>query len=378
MSLFTNKKILITGHTGFKGSWLTLWLNSLGASICGVSLPDTCSCRDAQNFNHFYELGLSNSILDKRGDIRDRDFLANVFLEFKPEIVFHLAAQALVFDSYENPTKTFETNILGTVNVLEAIRKTPSVKTAVLITSDKCYRNDEQVFGYRETDYLGGHDPYSASKSCAEIVAHSYFDSFIGDNGPACVTVRAGNVIGGGDWASNRIVPDCYRAWCNHKSVQIRNPNATRPWQLVLEPLSGYLMLAALLHKNSFKGPNSHKLRNEAYNFGPPSSTCNTVEEVVNHLQSHWTDFSYLIDDKTYSNAKECNLLKLCCDKALAYLNWEATLNFEETMEFTALWYKSFSNCKGEPSKVRDLSLGQLQKYKEIASLRKKAWVGMF
>lgn len=372
-NIFKNKKILITGHTGFKGSWLTLWLNQLGANICGISLPS-----DDNELSHYNELGLKDLILDKRGDIRDANFVNSVFEEFQPEIVFHLAAQALVFDSYDDPVKTYTTNVIGTMNILEAIRKVKSIKSAVLITSDKCYRNDEQVFGYKETDYLGGHDPYSASKSCAEIVAHSYFDSFIGDEGPACVTVRAGNVIGGGDWAANRIVPDCEKAWTQGKAVDIRSPYSTRPWQLVLEPLSGYLLTAALLCKDSFKGPNNHKLRNEAYNFGPPSSVCNTVEQVVQHLQQYWDGFNYQITPQK-SMAKECNLLKLCCDKALAYMGLEANLTFNETMEFTATWYRDFEHgARGNPELVRALSLSQIQKYVELAKSRNRVWTEFF
>lgn len=367
---FKNKKILITGHTGFKGTWLTLWLLSLGADICGISLPN----KNEDEKSHYNALCLKDKIQDIRGDIRDLTFVKGVFNDFKPEIIFHLAAQALVIDSYNDPINTYTTNVIGTMNILEAIRVTPSIKVAVLITSDKCYRNDEIVYGYRETDHLGGHDPYSASKSCAEIVAHSYFDSFITNDGPACVTVRAGNVIGGGDWSANRIVPDCEKAWCNGKSVSIRSPYATRPWQLVLEPLSGYLHLAQLLYENSFKGPNNHVLRNEAYNFGPPSSVCNTVEEVVQNLQKYWDNFSYKIEIKD-SIAKECNLLKLCCDKALAYLGWEANLSFEETMRFTATWYKEFeTSCNNDPSKVFALSLRQIQEYTELAKQRNRVW----
>lgn len=366
---FKNKKVLITGHTGFKGTWLTLWLLSLGAKICGISLESKNNEK-----SHFNELKLSEKIIDIRGDIRDLSLLKSTMDKFQPEFVFHLAAQALVIDSYNDPTNTYTTNVIGTMNVMEAIRSCPSVKVAVLITSDKCYRNDEVVYGYRETDYLCGHDPYSASKSCAEIVAHSYFDSFIGDKGPACVTVRAGNVIGGGDWSANRIVPDCVKAWCKNESVAIRSPYATRPWQLVLEPLSGYLHLAQLLYINSYCGPNNHVLRNEAYNFGPPSSVCNTVEEVVQHLQKNWENFDYKITTQN-TNAKECNLLKLCCDKALAYLGWEANLTFDETMNFTANWYKDFEqNCKGDCNKVFDLSIGQIRKYTEIAKQRNRIW----
>lgn len=329
---------------------------------------------DKNEITHFNELELSKTIRDERGDIRNFEFVKNIFSDFQPEIVFHLAAQALVFESYKTPIDTFNTNVIGTLNVLEAIRNTSSIKSAVIITSDKCYRNDEQVWGYKETDFLGGHDPYSASKSCAEIVSHSYFDSFIGDKGPACCTVRAGNVIGGGDWAKDRIIPDCERAWQKGEAALIRSPYATRPWQLVLEPLSGYLMLAECLYKDSFKGPNGHKLRNEAFNFGPSASVCNTVEEVVQHLQKYWVNFNYKIDANS-SSVKECNLLKLCCDKALAYLNWEANLTFKETMDFTANWYKKFeTHCKGNPDKVRELSLKQIQKYTKIAQQRKRAW----
>lgn len=368
---FKNKKVLITGHTGFKGSWLALWLKHLGANVCGYSSEDPISTP-----SHFDLMNLKDEILDVRGNVLDREKLNNTFTEFQPEVVFHLAAQALVRKSYNDPINTFETNAIGTMNILEAIRKTPSVKVAVMITSDKCYRNDEQVWGYKETDYLGGHDPYSASKSCAEIIAHSYFDSFFTYEGaPACVTVRAGNVIGGGDWAEDRIIPDCERAWETNQSVTIRSPNATRPWQLVLEPLSGYLHLADTLLKNPNKTYAGLPLNREAYNFGPSASVCNTVEEVTQHLKQYWDGFNYTVDENTAGQAKECNLLKLCCDKALAYLGWEANLNFEETMEFTALWYKQYNKeCTGDSQKVKELSLSQIKRYEDLAKERKRVW----
>ena len=232
--VYAGRRVLVTGHTGFKGSWLTAWLLGLGAEVAGFS--DGVPTSPA----HFDVIGLADRIRDYRGDVRDRKALVAVMQEFQPEIVFHLAAQALVRASYEDPAATFEINAMGTLNILEAVRVTPSVQAVVSITSDKAYRNDEWVWGYRETDHLGGYDPYSASKGCAEIIAHSYFKSFFsGEGTPSCATTRAGNVIGGGDWAADRIVPDCARAWSAGKPVEIRSPYATRPWQHVLEPLSG-------------------------------------------------------------------------------------------------------------------------------------------
>lgn len=259
--------------------------------------------------------------------------------EFKPEIVFHLAAQALVRASYDNPADTIEVNAMGTLNVLEAVRVTPSVEAVVSITSDKAYRNDEWVWGYRETDHLGGYDPYSASKGCAEIIAHSYFKSFFGDpvNAPYCATTRAGNVIGGGDWAADRIVPDCARAWSEGREVEIRSPHATRPWQHVLEPLSGYLWLGAKLfaaHRDAVKagkGDGCHegfRLDGEAFNFGPSSDASHTVADVVQSLESQWSGFGSKMDLAGQAGMKECTLLKLCCDKALACLNWRCHAGF--------------------------------------------------
>ncbi|MCR4667065.1 MAG: CDP-glucose 4,6-dehydratase [Desulfovibrio sp.] len=362
---FKGKRVFITGHTGFKGSWLAAWLVQLGADVTGYSLDVPT------NPSHFVAMDLASHIRDERGDIRDRDRMVKVMSEVNPDIVFHLAAQALVRRSYEDPVTTFESNMIGTLNVLEGIRKCPQVAAAVLITSDKCYRNDEQVFGYRETDHLGGHDPYSASKGCAEIIAHSYFKSFFGD-GPACATVRAGNVIGGGDWALDRIVPDCARAWAEGRAVEIRSPKATRPWQLVLEPLSGYLLLCArLLDPRGCPFP----LAGEAFNFGPAADVHATVEEVVKALAYHWPGFKSNMDPNGTRGMKECTLLKLCCDKALAALDWKATLTFEETIRYTAEWYHRFYRGEGTATSILDFTLGQINAYTNAAELRGQVWV---
>ncbi len=243
-NVYNGRNVFITGHTGFKGSWLSSWLLNMGARVTGFSrdIPSQPS--------NFEALNLADKITDIRGDVRDLGHLSQIMQDSQPEVIFHLAAQALVRTSYEDPVNTMETNMLGVMNILEAARKLPSIKAIVIITSDKCYRNEEWIWGYRETDRLGGSDPYSASKGCAEIIAHSYFDSFYRE-GAACATARAGNVIGGGDWARDRIIPDCARAWADKRAVEIRNPSATRPWQHVLEPLSGYLVLGQKLLETS-------------------------------------------------------------------------------------------------------------------------------
>ena len=341
---YQGRRVFVTGHTGFKGSWLAAWLTQLGATVAGFS-----------------------------DDIRDRQGMVDAVRRFKPEVVFHLAAQALVRKSYEDPAGTFEANMLGTMNVLEAVRACPSVRAVVMITSDKCYRNDEWVWGYRETDHLGGADPYSASKGCAEIIAHSYFQSFFKE-GPACATVRAGNVIGGGDWALDRIVPDCARAWAEGRAVQIRSPWATRPWQLVLEPLSGYLWLGARLLDN---GNAPFDPRGQAYNFGPAADVNNTVAEVVEALARHWPGFESQMDAAGQAGMKECTLLKLCCDKALAHLSWKATLSFDETIRYTAEWYHRFYRGRdgATPPDMLDFSLGQIAAYVNAAEQRGQVWV---
>ncbi|MDR3357763.1 MAG: CDP-glucose 4,6-dehydratase [Desulfovibrio sp.] len=363
---YKGRRVFVTGHTGFKGSWLAAWLLRMGATVGGYAdnIPT--------NPSHFASTGLSGHIEDMRGDIRDRRALTGAIRGFSPEVIFHLAAQSLVRKSYEAPVETFETNMTGTLNVLEAARTCPSLRALVLITSDKCYRNDEWIWGYRETDHLGGEDPYSASKGCAEIIARSYFQSFFQD-GPACATTRAGNVIGGGDWAADRIVPDCARAWNRGRPAAIRNPSATRPWQLVLEPLSGYLWLGARLLDNRNHPFNP---RGEAYNFGPAAEFDNTVSGVAEALARYWPGFRVETDNAAQAGMKESTLLKLCCDKALAHLAWKATLQFDETIRYTAEWYRYF--YKGEGGKktgnILDFTLGQIAAYENAAAQRGLAW----
>lgn len=332
---YANRRVLITGHTGFKGSWLTAWLLKLRARVAGFSLdiPTDPSA--------FLVMGLDEHISHFQGDVRDREKLADVVSTFRPEIIFHMAAQALVRPSYEDPASTFAVNAMGTLNLLEAVRETPDVKAVICITSDKCYRNDEWVWGYRENDHLGGDDPYSASKACAEIIAHSYFRSFF-KQGPAMATVRAGNVIGGGDWAADRIVPDCARAWARNEPVLIRSPRATRPWQHVLEPLSGYLWLGACLLRGKDAEKPGLPLNLESFNFGPSPDVTATVAQVTERLAEYWPGFSTRIQKSERQGKKESTLLKLSCDKALAHLDWKAVLPFSETIRFTAEWYRSF------------------------------------
>lgn len=366
-NVYKGRRVLVTGHTGFKGSWLAAWLTRLGANVIGFAdtVPTTPS--------HYAAIHLDTHLVaDLRGDIRDRAAVMHAVRTFQPHIIFHLAAQALVRKSYTEPALTFESNALGTLNVLEAVRACPDVQALVMITSDKCYRNDEWVWGYRETDHLGGHDPYSASKACAEFIVHAYCDSFFSE-GPACVTVRAGNVIGGGDWAQDRIVPDCARAWAAQKPVHIRSPWATRPWQHVLEPLSGYLWLGAqLLHPKQ----NPFDLRGQAYNFGPAADVNSTVAQVVTSLATHWPGFLSVMESSSQQNMKECTLLKLNCDKALAHLGWKATLTLEETIRYTAEWYRCFYQDVHDSATpdMNAFTLGQIAAYTAAATQRGQIW----
>lgn len=360
---YAGRNVFITGHTGFKGSWLSAWLLSLGAHVTGFanSVPTKPACYD--------ELGLAGRLDNIWGDVRDLPTVENALATHDPEIVFHLAAQALVRESYRDPVTTFATNMLGTLNILEAARHCPSVRAVVVITSDKCYRNDEWVWGYRETDYLGGTDPYSASKGCAELISHAYFQSFF-QEGAACATVRAGNVIGGGDWAKDRIVPDCARAWFAGETARIRNPMATRPWQHVLEPLSGYLWLGAcLLGIDDASSP--YDPRGQSYNFGPPGDAVYPVGQVALGLARHWAGFKYEVDSGGMEGMKESGLLKLCCDKALAALDWKAVLDFDETIRYTAEWYARF---KADPAGMWDFTMGQIAAYVNAARNRDLKW----
>ena len=351
--LYRGKRVFVTGHTGFKGSWLCAWLLKLGASVAGYSLNIPTSP------SNFEVLNLGEKLKDIRGDIRDLNHFKKTVHEFSPDIVFHLAAQAITRLSYDIPQETFHTNLIGTVNVLECIRNAESVKAAVIITSDKCYQNVEWVWGYRENDRLGGDDPYSASKACAEIASRSYMKSFFSKKEAAEIaTARAGNVIGGGDWAADRIVPDCMRAFSKGELLEIRIPHATRPWQHMLEPLSGYLWLGAnLLQRNE-------KVSGESFNFGPLSDVNRGVEELIRCLAENWKGSRWRISHGNNDDKKESTLLKLNCDKALYYLNWQAVLSFKETVNMTADWYKAFYNSERD---MFGFTIKQIAAYSDLA-----------
>lgn len=326
--MFRGRRVFITGHTGFKGSWLAFMLNEAGADVMGFALPPSTSV------NHFDLLKLDRKIRHVVGDVRDAALVADTLRKFQPEFVFHLAAQALVRSSYDDPVSTFATNVLGSVNLLEAVRHCESVRSLVYITSDKCYENVEWIWGYRENDQLGGRDPYSASKAAAEIAFSSYARSFF-EQRPllGAASVRAGNVIGGGDWAVDRIIPDCIRAIEAGIPVRLRNPDATRPWQHVLEPLSGYLLLAARLYENP-------KHWGGAWNFGPSTHEVRTVKNVAEVIVGHiGKGCVEVVESQT--QVHEARLLQLNCDKAHQLLGWHPRWRVEKTLEATALWYKA-------------------------------------
>lgn len=350
----------MTGHTGFKGSWLTTWLLSLGAEVAGYSIGIPTEPA------HFTELKLEKKIHHYLGDIRDYNYLLKVCADFKPEIIFHLAAQALVRESYENPKETFEVNMLGTLNILEVIRQLKNVvKVAVVITSDKCYDNVEWVYGYREDDKLGGDDPYSGSKGAAELITKSYMHSYFKQGYPNVCTTRAGNVIGGGDWAKDRIVPDIIRSWSEKNPVEIRNPFSTRPWQHVLEPLSGYLCVGSELYVENSKH------RNQAFNFGPDARINKNVGELIDEMKILWPDSPGWINSYLNDGKKEANLLKLSCDKANIQLNWFPVLHFEETIDLTMSWYTNFYQ---QATPVFEFTNKQINLYTLKAKEREVKW----
>lgn len=359
-NIYKNKRVLVTGHTGFKGSWLTTWLLNLGAEVGGYSIgiPTTPS--------HFEELHFEEKIKHYFGDIRNFERFYEVCKEFQPEFIFHLAAQPLVRESYSNPKETFEVNMLGTLNVLEVIRHMKDiVKVGIIITSDKAYDNVEWVYGYREDDKLGGEDPYSGSKGAAELVTKSYMYSFFKTGFPNICTTRAGNVIGGGDWAKDRIIPDLVRSWSENKPVDIRSPHSTRPWQHVLEPLSGYLCLGAELYKED------SLYRNKAFNFGPDSKVNKNVGELINEMQVKWTDSAGWINKYINDGKPEANLLKLSCDRANILLKWYPVLDFFETVEFTADWYLHFYKTKNN---TFQFTTNQINIYTQKAKDRNILW----
>ncbi len=360
---FKNKKVVVTGHTGFKGSWLSIWLHSLGADVFGISsdIPSIPS--------HFMETNVGAIIKDYRLDINDSEKLKNLFLEIKPDFVFHLAAQPLVRKSFQEPLLTWHTNTIGTLNVLESIRCLVNNCVAILITSDKSYENVEWTWGYRENDRLGGLDPYSSSKACAELIIKSFYDSFLKNKKNLRIGIgRAGNVIGGGDWAEDRLVPDCMKSWHMDKTVNIRNPVATRPWQHVLEPLSGYLNLALNLSKSNHNN-------GEPFNFGPPSQQNHSVLEVVMEMSNYWDKVKWEINCEA-TNIKECGLLKLNCDKALSSLGWLSVWNFKETIYETVTWYKTFYESKNNinNNSTYELTLEQIKRYTSKAQKLKLKW----
>lgn len=357
MDIFQNfyrgKRVLITGHTGFKGSWLAIWLHKMGAEVIGIAL-DPFSEKD-----NYVLSGIGDKIkADLRADIRDSQLMKDIFQKYQPEIVFHLAAQPLVRLSYEIPVETYEVNVMGTINVLEAIRNTDSVKVAVMITTDKCYENKEQIWGYRENEAMGGYDPYSSSKGAAEIAIaswrRSFFNpSYFNKHGKSVASVRAGNVIGGGDWAKDRIIPDCIRALEQGQDIEIRSPKAVRPWQHVLEPLSGYLLLAM----NMWTEPTKYC---EGWNFGP------RMDAVVDV----WTVGRYVINTYGSGNLKdisepnalhEARLLMLDISKAVFELKWEPKMNIEECVTLTVDWYKRYVN-----ESVYELCCEQINRFQNI------------
>ena len=358
---YSGRRVLVTGHTGFKGSWLTCWLLKLGAEVVGVSkdVPTQPAMFD--------ELGLTRRIKDHRVDIRDLDALRDLIVAEQPDFVFHLAAQAIVSTSYTDPVETISTNVVGTMNVLEVLRTLERPCVAVLITSDKCYDNVEWVWGYRETDGLGGKDVYSGSKGSAELVIKAYLHSFF-QNGHAVrlAIARAGNVIGGGDWARDRIVVDCVRAWSEGRSVEIRSPQATRPWQHVLEPLSGYLVLGQAVAQQP-------QLHGEAFNFGPRAEQNRTVIELLRDLSRHWglasSDEAYRLTANTPFH--EAGLLKLNCDKALSRLEWEPNLDYAETVSLVGDWYTAFYR---EQADMYALTLEQITAYERRGAERNRVW----
>lgn len=329
-SFWQGKIVLITGHTGFKGSWLSLWLQQLGAQVTGLSLaPNT-------EPNLFDVANVADGMTSIIGDIRDLALVNKVFQQCQPDIVIHLAAQALVRYSYIDPIATYQTNVMGTLNILEALRSSNSVKAAIMVTTDKCYDNKEHHQAYQETDPLGGHDPYSSSKACAELLIDSYRRSFFTEaNSTAIASVRAGNVIGGGDWSEDRLVPDIVAASHANQPLNIRYPQAIRPWQHVLEPLHGYLLLAEQLFNH---GQNYA----QAWNFGPLAEGEQTVSWIADFFAQRWPTFTWSTNDQLQPH--EANILKLDCTKAHEYLGWSPSWSLAQSLDQIDKWYKHFDN----------------------------------
>ncbi|HEY2906161.1 MAG TPA: CDP-glucose 4,6-dehydratase [Vicinamibacterales bacterium] len=359
LSVFDKKTVLVTGHTGFKGSWLSMWLTDLGARVVGVS-------RDVPTEpSHFEAIGLAELVEDVRLDIDDFARLRDAIHETRPDFVFHLAAQALVRRSYAAPLETFVTNAIGSAHVLEALRSVDWPVTMVMITSDKAYDNVETAGSYREGDRLGGRDPYSASKAMAELVTRAYVASFLQSpaSGVRVVIGRAGNVIGGGDWAADRIVPDCVRAWSQGAAIDVRHPCATRPWQHVLESLSGYLTLAARASIDA-------TLHGEAFNFGPPSEENHTVRELIAEIGAHWSGARSNEIPAAGQELHEARQLRLNCEKAHRVLRWQATFDFRAAVRVTAAWYEAFYGGHA----MRPITRAQIRDYTRAARTQGQRW----
>ncbi len=353
LSLFSGRTVLVTGHTGFKGSWLSLWLHRLGARVIGYALAPQ------DDDGMFRRGGIAELLTDVRGDIRDHEMLFGVLSKYQPEIVFHMAARTIVRESYREPKETFDVNVGGTVNLLEACRLNPSIRAVVVVTSDKCYENTGRAVPFRERDRLGGHDPYSASKACAELASAAYERSFFtmeadSESRLGLATARAGNVIGGGDWASDRIVPDCMRALRAGKPVSIRNPGHTRPWQFVLEPLAGYLDLAARL----FENPDRYS---GAWNFGPDLEAIVPVRDLAEKIIRAYGSGA-VVDAGIAGQPVESKSLSLNALKAKMKLGWRPALSLDEAVAMTVGWYK----CGIEGRDMRDYSLGQIEDYSRL------------
>ena len=347
LKVFKNKRILITGHTGFKGSWLSLWFKNLGADVMGVSIDIPTKP------SHFQLINLEKKVRSKFVDITDLKKLKKIFISFKPDYVFHLAAQSLVKKSYKNPLLTYYTNAIGTLNVMESLISLRNNCIAVIITSDKSYKNLEIERGYKETDVLGGADPYSASKASAELIIQSYFKSYLNDKKNIRIAVaRAGNVIGGGDWSEDRLIPDCVRSWSKNEKVIIRNPDSTRPWQHVLDALYGYITLSINLRKNI-------KLNGQAFNFGPSINNNYKVIDVLKLVKKLWQNILWKII-KVKKREFESSLLKLNSSKANSILKWKCNLSFKESIYFTTEWYKYFYTKK---KNMYDFSTKQINLY---------------
>lgn len=355
-SFWKKKRVFVTGHTGFKGSWMCLWLQSLGAEVVGYALPPPT------NPNLFNIANVASGMFSIMGDIRDFEKLRKEILESGAEVVFHMAAQSLVTASYDDPLETYSTNVMGTVHILEAVRQSPSVRACIVVTSDKCYENLEWVWGYRENDRMGGYDPYSNSKGCAELVVSAYRSSYFnpkdfGRHKMALASARAGNVIGGGDWATNRLVPDILRAFENKKPVTIRNPQSIRPWQHVLEPVGGYMLLAQkLLERGSEMA--------EAWNFGPDDGDSKSVQWIVEKMISMWREKSSYRVENT-NPLHEAHYLKLDCSKALISLGWTPKWGLTRALEEVVSWHQDYLSGQ----EMRERTLMQIQRYQELLSI---------